>query len=170
MEILGMLYSGIEFLAKERLLSPMVLALSVFFSYKGIVKTIKSNRDNIKDRETISYIMERNKDDEFTDGLKVILEIDRDDNQDIKKFAKKEHRSSNEATKIRHIANHYEYLAVGISNDIYNEKMLKNSSLGTTIKIHKALENYICEIRKERSSNTIYKEFQDLAKKWANET
>ena len=169
MEFWGAIYSWIDFLAKEQFLSPLVLFLSVFFSYKGIVKTIRSNRKNMKDRATISYIMERNSDDEFTEGLKIILEIDRDDNQDIKKFAKKDHRVSEEATKIRHIANHYEYLAVGIVNDIYNEKMLKKSSKGTTIRIHKALEKYITEIRRERKSNTIYENFDHLAGRWEKE-
>lgn len=166
MEYLAALYSWISLLAEKQFLSPLVLALSVLFSYIGITKTIKSNRQNLKDRSTISYIMKRNSDDEFTEGLKVILEIDRDDDQDIKKFAKKEHRSTTEATKIRHIANHYEYLAVGVDNDIYNEEMLKKSSKGTTLKVHKAMEKYILEIRKERQSGTIYENFDDLAKRW----
>lgn len=160
------MYSLVLSLAEDNLLNPIVLLVSVLLSYLGIVRTIKSERDNVKDRATISYIMERNKDDNFSEGLYTILSLDRDDNVDIKKYAKKEHRETEEAKKIRYIVNHYEYLSVGVLNNIYNENMLKKASKGTTIKIYLALENYIKETRIARDSDTIYENFECLAKRW----
>ena len=159
-------YNFIAQLATDGFLTPAVLLSSVCLSYFGIVRTIKSNRNNVKDRATITYIMERNKDERFSEGMWTILSLDKDDHIDLRKFAKSDHRRTDEATKIRYVANHYEYLSVGVLNNIYNEDMLINASRTTTIKIHHALENYIEEIRKDRKTNTIYEHFDTLAKRW----
>ena len=157
-----------KFLAENDLISTGIIVVSIYLSYKGIRTTIVANRDNLKDRETISYIMDRNKDDNFTKGLYTILQLDDDENTDIRKYAKKEHRSSEAAMAIRYVCNHYEYLSVGVLNNIYNEKMLKDSCKATTLKIHKVLEGYIQEVRSVRGKNTICEHFDNLAKRWGN--
>ena len=151
------------------LLGPSAVLLSVFLSYYGIVKSINSNRDNVKDRATITYLSERNKDDNFTNSVKLIFEHNNDINLDIKKFAVSEHKAEESAAKIRYIANHYEYLAVGVFNDIYNEAVLKDSTKGTTLKVYEALEGYIRQVRIAQGAPNRYENFEKLANKWKSE-
>ena len=149
----------------NHLIEPIVLALSVLASYIGIRRSIKSARDNAKDRATMTYLIERSKEQKFTESVQVIFAINLNDNVDIKKYAKKEHNKDPKADAIRYVVNQYEYLAIGVDHDIFNEDMLIEASKGTTIKLFDALEHYILAIRDETDKHK-YQEFEALAKRW----
>ena len=53
----------------------LVLTLSVILSFIGITNSIKSARDNAKDRATMTYLIERSKDRRFDNSVKVIFDL-----------------------------------------------------------------------------------------------
>ena len=167
MEFIGMdfLQSIYYFLFDNQLIEATVLGLSVIVSYIGIVISVKSARANVKDRATMTYLIERSKEQKFTDSVRVIFDLNRKPDVDIAKYAKRENNHTPEAEAIRYIANQFEYLAIGVNLKIFNEKMLIKATKTTTIHVFGALERYILAMREGKNKHT-YQEFEDLAKRW----
>ena len=81
-------------------------------------------------------------------------------------YGAEEHKASEEAAAIRTILNHYETMAVAIHEGIADEEIYKRWHF-TTIKTHwKSSEGYIKKVRARVNCDTIYGEFEELAKRW----
>jgi hypothetical protein len=76
-----------------------------------------------------------------------------------------------EGKKIKHnifiILNHYEYLAVGVKNKIFDEETLKDLIRGGLIKANKLFGEYADHLRNKHSKNkNQFIEMKRLAEKW----
>lgn len=69
------------------------------------------------------------------------------------------------------ILNYYEYLAIGIFNEVFDEKIVKDSVKGALIKADKLFGEYIKHLRSEKHTNNpnLFKSLEDLANDWKNE-
>ncbi len=117
--------------------------------------------------------MNRNKDDRFVDCFKVAIDVDENNDLDIRKYVNKDERSSDEAKKLMYILNQYEYLSVGIKNNAYNEQMLKDAIFSTTVRLYEVTAPYIKRLNEPGQHGaarpTAYSEFSLLAQKWMKE-
>ena len=146
---------------------PATVIVAAWFGFQGVLATLAETRQQTKDRETINYLQSRNRDDVFAKAMLVIYQLDRNREIDIRKYAEKDHRGSDEAIKIRYVLNQYEYLAVGVRKNTFNEEMLKDAILTTTIKLFERTEPLIIESRERRPK--AYVEFEWLVERWRNE-
>ena len=76
-----------------------------------------------------------------------------------------------EGKKIKHnifvILNYYEYLAVGIKNQVFDEQTIKELIRGGVIKANKLFGDYITHLREKHTKNkNQFIEMQKLAEKW----
>lgn len=69
------------------------------------------------------------------------------------------------------ILNHYEFLAIGVKNNVYDECLIKNSIRGSLIKAYNVFCQYIEHLRTEKHSNNknLFIELERLANKWKDE-
>ena len=65
--------------------------------------------------------------------------------------------------------NHFELTAVGINHRIINRKLYAEWFRGAYIKTWQDSHSFITELRTRRDDRKLYKEFEDLAAKWAKE-
>lgn len=150
--------------------TPLMVGLSAIVAFIGVSRTLKETRRQHCDRATLDYIMGRNKDDRFLSCFKIARKLDLEEGFDMKSLATAEKSSDPDAEDIRYILNQYEYLAVGIKNNIYNEKMLKESIFSTTINLFKSTKPFIEAVNerivKDGGKGSAYCEFEALARRW----
>jgi hypothetical protein len=84
----------------------------------------------------------------------------------IRSLADKEAMDLPETALIRLLLNHFELVSVGIQNDIYDEKMIKDSWCTIIVRTYDQALPFITAVRERDKKDTIYQEFELLAKRW----
>jgi hypothetical protein len=84
----------------------------------------------------------------------------------MNRLAKTENFNSEDAKKIRYTLNFYETISVGIQEGIYDEMMFKRVTCGSVIGAYDRTISLILAIRAETKRDTIFSEFEWLAKRW----
>jgi hypothetical protein len=112
-----------------------------------------------------AVIFQARADGTLVDGIRRITQL-HDGETNIRKFAKADQKDSEESKAIRYVLNHYEYISVGIQEDIYDEKIFKKSSFSTITKVYERTRPFIEALRVEEKRDTIYQEVEWLACRW----
>jgi hypothetical protein len=89
-------------------------------------------------------------------------------------YAKKENIDSEDSKLIRHALNHYEYVSVGMHQDIFDENIYKYSLFTTVVRLYERTRPYIYQARKEQISQgakvaTAFQDFERLACRWLDD-
>ncbi len=130
------------------------------------VVSVMSARDTARKKQSSDLLFNSRGDNELVQGMRKIAELHDRQDANMRHYAKKDQGGTEEAKALRYVLNHYEYVSVGIQSGIYDEGMLKSSSYNTIINLYKRAKPFIEGIREEHGRNTIYQEFQWLAKRW----
>ena len=64
------------------------------------------------------------------------------------------------------ILNTHEFVAAGIRKGAYSETLYKHMRFSATMRDWKACEGFIAEFRRQHKVDTIWQEFECLAKRW----
>ncbi len=108
---------------------------------------------------------------EETDGLyaKQVSEFNRIIRAgNIIQFLAADKLSGDEVTIIRNVLNRYELLAIGIFEKSINENIYKRWTRSRLVDDWIKCKPFIMEIRRQTERQTIYCEFEKLARKWAD--
>lgn len=73
---------------------------------------------------------------------------------------------SPERRKVLHVLNNHEFIAVGIRLGAFDETVYKQMQCSNVIKMWSATSGFIHEIRKIDGKNTLFQDFESLAKRW----
>lgn len=68
--------------------------------------------------------------------------------------------------RYRFILNHYEFIAAGIRNGDFDERLVRDSERGTILSIYGACVKMIYAIRDDRSRMAIYEHLEWLNRRW----
>lgn len=161
------------------LLSPVAILASAWWASRNAVKAIEAGREanqrSIENAECIArkknaidMILRSQSDTRLHAAFKKIRAMHESANHDISKYAYKDNKvDDGNASDIGYILNHYEHVANGINQKIFDEETIKHSQWGTITNLYKYCENFIYILRDQHSRPTIYMELESLAKKWA---
>lgn len=160
-------------------LSPIAILVSAWWASNNAVKAIEATRDANKasiahaesiarKKNAIDMILRTQSDDRLHRAYKKIREIHESSDQDISKFAYRDCKDDDRALahEIGYVLNHFEHVANGINQDIFDEGTIKNSQWGTITNLYKYCTKFIEIVRDQHSRPTIYMELENLAKKW----
>jgi hypothetical protein len=139
----------------------VILLVAAILAYLAI----RSSRAIERRKAAAEVIFSSRKDSEFLASIHKISEIHFSD-RNIATFAKHDNNGSPEAQSIRYALNHYEYIAVGIQQGIYDEDIFKHSHYTTVVKLYEHTKSYIDERRRLTERPTAYQEFECLACRW----
>jgi hypothetical protein len=67
---------------------------------------------------------------------------------------------------LRDVLNHYEFVAAGLRNGDFDEKLLKDSERSTFVRLFARCEEYIWQLRNGRERMTIYEHLEWLHQRW----
>jgi Domain of unknown function (DUF4760) len=140
-------------------------SLVLFAAVVVAVVAIISSRITERRKASAAVLFSSRKDSELLDSLRRVTALHEGD-QSIGAFAKREKNETVEAKSIRYALNHFEYVSVGISQGIYDEKIFKQSNYTTVIKLYERTKPFIDETRRVRGTETLLQEFECLACRW----
>ena len=136
----------------------------------AIIAAIAIRRSRILERKKAAagVIFTTRRDEQLTKALRVISQLHNDE-KNMATYAKDEHKDSEQAKAIRYALNHYEYVSVGIAEDMYDEEIFKKSSYTTMTNLYNRTRPYIAAVRKNGGSKTTWQEFECLACRWLDD-
>ncbi len=123
---------------------------------------IQKQRDTAKKDKTIVLLMNNLEDRLLKDGIKLLLKVHLDENDDVAIYANQSHKKDVEFIAIRNLLNYYENVAIGVKANIYDIEMIKKSQ-GTMIShIFKQSQPFINKLREAERNPSLYIEFEDF--------
>jgi hypothetical protein len=67
---------------------------------------------------------------------------------------------------LRDVLNHYEFVAAGLRNGDFDEKLLRDSERATFVRLFERCEEYIWQLRNGRDRMTIYEHLEWVHRRW----
>ena len=84
--------------------------------------------------------------------------------------ASKEEEKSGDVATICTFLNHFELTAVGVKHGIINKKLYSEWFRGAYINTWQDAKSFITELRSRKAQDSLFVEFEDLAKEWIKES
>ncbi len=130
---------------------------------------IRLIREIARRKNSTDVLLSSRQDSYYTSSVIAISKVHNDPNDDINNYAVLK-RTDPVAREIRYVLNQWEHISVGIQNNIYCEKILKESSGTSLVRLYDMTKIFIDTINTDPAypSKTAYQEFKWLAKKWKN--
>ncbi len=110
--------------------------------------SIYKQRQTAKKDKTIALLMKDLEDRFLNEGLKELIKIHHNQDDDVAIYANVNHSKDKESIAIRNLLNYYENVAVGVKADIYDIEMIKKSQKTMIIAIYTQAKPFIERLRK----------------------
>ena len=144
---------------------PLLTSGAILISAAVAVGAIVYNGGNARRRATIDLVMHLRQNDALVQAKKKVLVL-HEKNTQFFKFALMEHAGSEESNSVLEVLNSHEFVAVGIREGAFDEKIYKRMQWSVLVRDWDALETFVMEFRKSRNRKTLYQDFELLAKRW----
>lgn len=141
----------------------LVLLLAAIFAYMAI----RASRAIERRKAAIAAIASARRDSKLTSNVRRVAQL-HENERSIAYYGRKDQIDATEAKSIRYALNHYEYVAVGIFEDMYDEDIFKSAVYSTVVKLYDRTKPFIDEVRTVSKSDTPFQEFECLACRWKN--
>ncbi len=137
---------------------------ALFLSALGALWIVFSRSRTERKRATVDLVLQQKQDKELMEAKKKILELHEEHQEDFIRFL--QDKKSLEYDTIIKILNMHEFIAAGIREGAYDERLYKRMQYSTTIRDWEALNGFIAEFRRRIKRSTLWQEFEWLAKRW----
>jgi hypothetical protein len=128
----------------------------------GWLYTARRARTLSRKQHTVSVMLQASLNKEFRDALVAISDAIK--SGQCPDLESEDHRGLRQA--MRFVANHYEFVAAGLRNGDFDERLVRDSERGTILNIFKFFEGHIYGLRKSRDRMTIYENLEWLHIRW----
>lgn len=154
---------ALEWYKNAELWMLIVTVVSVIASAKGVIYQVKKSRETSKRLKAFDVINSIEYKPVHENGLKVLREFN-DNEKTISRLV--EDKYSEQCDDILELLNHYEYLAVGVKEDILCEKTLRKANYTSFLIIYEGSEEFITSLRKKYDAPTVFSELEWMYKRW----
>lgn len=149
--------------------SPWAIVASALLAFTAVFITGAINRKTARLSLTFQNQSSLLWDEDYIEARKIFIKFRDGAKADRLGLAQDAAQSSEEATAVRTIMNDYELVAIGIREKILDERFLRTFSRKTFIDDYEKMQDFITEIRRIRSNNAIFLEFETLACRWRDQ-
>lgn len=129
----------------------------------GAVAVISHNSVLARRRATIDHIIHQKTDGELLAAINIVYEL-HDKKEPLSKFFGL--RGSDEHKAILQVLNNHEFIALGIRRRAFEERIYKELQCSNFIKVWSASSGLVAELRRAEGRDTLFQEFEWLAKRW----
>jgi len=147
----------------ELLRSEEIRGASLLIGVLVAIVSVRTARQLARKKQAADVIFAIRNDKGLSDGFSRVTSL-HDGNDNMRKFA--DNMLSPEATEMRYVLNHFEYVSVCIQKGIFDEHLIKDCSYGTVIKLYKQALPFIEAVREKHARPTIWQELEWLANRW----
>lgn len=148
--------------------SEVTKTVGLFIGIIVAVASVWTMRVVARKKQTADFLFLSRTDQKLLDGNKVLSELHASEDKNMRTFACKEKFDTSECIHIRYVLNHYERIAIGIQEGIYDESMLKKASYSSVRNLHDQAKPFIDGVRDSEKTKTYYQEFEWLVERWKN--
>ncbi|MDE8035780.1 DUF4760 domain-containing protein [Actinobacillus equuli subsp. equuli] len=148
-----------------------------FYARKAILsngssakETLEHNQRMQQTRATIDLILQENQDVELNQAKQTISKLP--ENASFLEYLDVREEDSDEKKQIKQsirvLMNRYEFIALGIKNEAFEESIYKELQFSDVTDVWKKSKPLIMELRRRKGKNTYYQEFEWLTDRWLN--
>lgn len=137
------------------------------FSALGAIGIIYNNSHQAKKRATIDLVLHESGNPTLLAAKKEISKY-HDTKVNFTELSCGANSIKPENGHIQTVLNNYEFIASGIKEGAFDEEIYKRMKRSITVRDWKAFSGYIAELRRSRGHETLYIEFEWLARRWEN--
>lgn len=127
--------------------------------------TIWFNRISAQQRATIDLILHQKIDQNLIDAKKIWAEVRVNEEFDELACKPNEHDTARRP-HVLYILNNYEFIALGVRTGAFHEVTYKRAFYGVLTRDWDSCEAFIISLRRQQGSQTLFQEYEALAKKW----
>ena len=129
------------------------------------IAVIFHNGKQARTRALIDLIIHQKTDSELLQAIAIVYKLHDANHQ----FSLEVKSKGVNRTAILKVLNNQEFIAVGIRKKAFDESVYKQMQCSNVIKLWKASSGFIHELRKTDSKDTLFQDFEKLAKKWESD-
>ncbi|WP_295354539.1 DUF4760 domain-containing protein [uncultured Succinivibrio sp.] len=145
-----------------------VQAVILFLGLGATVYTLRFNRKDSMRRSTLDLIIHQRSDEDLNKAMSKVNDLisEKGVYEDLSSYFQNRH--SEEAQAILKVLNFREFVAVGINLRVIDEDIYKRAYCSLVLRDWKNLENTVKGMRTEYKKDTLFQDFEMLAKQWAD--
>ena len=150
------------------LVSLLALCVTIWLAYRQV----KKQRQLTADRATLNFIADREIHNPEWRRIEAVFFEQMNPGEEANEPTWKQlinpstRRAREDAIDVRTFLNHYELVAIGITEKIINERLYADWYKTSYVRIWQKASAFVCAIRKEKDSKRIYCNLEEQAKKW----
>lgn len=130
--------------------------------------TMNHNEKLSRQRATIDILMSQRTDPSLIEAKKAVSQIHREGGEFVSLASAANAQSENRG-HILSIINNYEFIALGIREGALDEGLYKRAVYSQVTRDWGAMRGFIMELRRQNKIDTLFQEFEKLAKTWEKE-
>lgn len=127
--------------------------------------TIWFNRVSAQQRATIDLILHQKIDQNLIEAKKIWADVRK--NEQFDELACKPYeQDTKRRPHVLYILNNYEFIALGVRTGAFHEATYKRAFYGVLTRDWDSCEAFVISLRRQQCSQTLFQEYEALAKKW----
>ena len=128
-------------------------------------QAIENNEKIARQRATIDLLLTQRTDQNLIESKKAVGNI-HSNGGDFTSLATKDKAQDEDRSHILAIINNYEFIALGIREGALDESIYKRAVYSQVVRDWAAMRPFIMELRRQNNRNTLFQEFEVMAKRW----
>lgn len=128
-------------------------------------EAIEHNEKLSRQRATIDLILTQKSDQNLIESKKAVSTI-HSCGGDFTALASRDRAKDENRAHILTILNNYEFIALGIREEALDESIYKRAVYSQAVRDWKAMRAFVMELRRQNSIDTLFQEFELLARRW----
>lgn len=148
-----------------QLISPIATAIGVIIA----AWSIYTNTQNAKKRGTIDMIVAERNNSELQKAVSRVNQLAKQNKECIyAAYISEDEKFAEDRAAILKVLNHREFMSVAILGGALDEKIYKSFQYSMLMRDWDNLSGFVTELRNKKQIQTMFQEFECLAKRWKN--
>lgn len=135
---------------------------ALFASAAAAIYVIYYNGKQTRLRALVDLLLHQKSDNDLAEAIRHINQLYKQGNS----WAKHLDPECPERKSILLVLNNQELIAVGLRLKIFDEEIYKQMQCSTVLRLWKASQGFIVDLRTEVAQPTLFQDFEQLAKRW----
>lgn len=138
---------------------------TIYINGKLSRSAIEHNEKLSQQRATIDLLLTQRTDQNLIESKKAVGAI-HNNGGDFTSLATRDKALDDTRSHILSIINNYEFIALGIREGALDESIYKRAVYSQVMRDWRAMKAFIMELRRQNQIDTLFQEFELLAKRW----
>ena len=145
-----------------------IQAVALIVAVGVALRAIRAQRKLEKQKNAIAVMLRAFQEPDLKEANALLSKIDQSSEESVECYAYRDRRGSGERKSIESLLNFYEAVSVGVLNDIYDEKIIRDCYCSMLLAIWERSFPFIRRLRDEHETATLYENFEAVVDRLHN--